>query len=564
MQDMWNEVTKEHRHLHPECDGDLYWPEDLEERRGFVWAEHAKCNVCTYTSKKYKLYEEVERTGPGRRAASVNVAVAAALTTTRAGPDDMRRIMLASNTPVPCTSTMQEHTEHLAEPVIEAAEQDMSEKRDIVKTVMIKRGQGTTEGQFEIAGEGDGVFNNRQGARDTPGQSGTQVSYINVENVTQNKFAIAHTHKNQLCHIGSRDNLDCPNHPGCTANLSREHTIGDEESWAKECLEDLLKDNIAITHMTTDGDSGAHRAANKLHEKGEYKSKPSAYLDTRHLASTHRTKIRNAKFSKDFFPGRLKADKDYAQKHFSNDLAKRCEIEYSLCFHKHSGNMRLIKSDLSHTKYAILKCYQGDHSDCKLHSMACKGRRNANWIKTSAYIDADFRLNVGDLQVNATDHDSTLLMQLIDFRISGKMLDKQALKSNTQAVEAYNHTQRSCNPQGKTFSRHSHLRSKVAIIKANNGAPATIHKLCKQLGSPIVPGSSVAKSLLSMEKYEKRQKDYKKTGKAKASRIRAIARAYRVHARVKQSKVAKSTLYKKGLLLPKIKCLTDHTYFKCM
>lgn len=96
-QKMWNEVMREHRASHPGCEGDLYWPDDLEEQRGLCWAVQAKCSNCSYLSAKYKLYNEVSRPGPGRKQAGPNVALAAALTQTSAGPSSIRKVLLAKN-----------------------------------------------------------------------------------------------------------------------------------------------------------------------------------------------------------------------------------------------------------------------------------------------------------------------------------------------------------------------------------------------------------------------------------------------------------------------------------
>ena len=126
---MWNEVTKEHIKGHPGCDGDLYWPDECEEQRGHCWIERAKCTKCSYLSKKFKLYTEVARDGPGRRAAAPNVGLAACLTQTSIGPDTARKLALSMNTPAPSYRTLHDTTCRIAETIIDACESDMEDKR---------------------------------------------------------------------------------------------------------------------------------------------------------------------------------------------------------------------------------------------------------------------------------------------------------------------------------------------------------------------------------------------------------------------------------------------------
>lgn len=64
-----------------------------------------------------------------------------------------------------------------------------------------------------------------------------------------------------------------------------QHTIGDEFTWAREGMAELLcEDGIEVKGVTTDPDSSAGRAADSLFKDGLYKVKPVHYLDTRHLS----------------------------------------------------------------------------------------------------------------------------------------------------------------------------------------------------------------------------------------------------------------------------------------
>lgn len=72
-------------------------------------------------------------------------------------------------------------------------------------------------------------------------------------------------------------------------------SIGDEYAWARECLEDLLKDNIEIDNLVTDPDSAAYKAAVDLYEEGKSNTEPKHFIDTRHLSENMRKNVKKDK-----------------------------------------------------------------------------------------------------------------------------------------------------------------------------------------------------------------------------------------------------------------------------
>lgn len=77
----------------------------------------------------------------------------------------------------------------------------------------------------------------------------------------------------------------------CSANIQQHHSIGDEFSWAKQCMEDLHENRIQVKHVTTDCDSRAAQSAQYMYE-GKFIQNPVHMKDTRHLggaqASPHK------------------------------------------------------------------------------------------------------------------------------------------------------------------------------------------------------------------------------------------------------------------------------------
>ena len=56
----------------------------------------------------------------------------------------------------------------------------------------------------------------------------------------------------------------------------------------------------------------------------------------------------------------------------------------------YAGDADKLKNKLPYAKHTIVKCYMGDHAQCRTHSLACKGRINNNWVSKSSYLGQNF------------------------------------------------------------------------------------------------------------------------------------------------------------------------------
>ncbi len=103
--EMWNTTFHEHASQTPGCEGFLSWDSLGEEQRGIVWQERARCDKCTYVSRKFKLYEEVETdtTCRGRKTAKANRGLQIGLMQTPIGSCTLRKILLSTNIKPPST-----------------------------------------------------------------------------------------------------------------------------------------------------------------------------------------------------------------------------------------------------------------------------------------------------------------------------------------------------------------------------------------------------------------------------------------------------------------------------
>jgi hypothetical protein len=107
---MWNEAFQEHREKFTVCQGFLSWDTTTEVRRGLVTRLRLFCDTCTYKSKKYSLYREINNNGKGRKPAKVNYGLQAGLSQTPIGNVSFRKIILCTNTPAPAYRSLQNNS----------------------------------------------------------------------------------------------------------------------------------------------------------------------------------------------------------------------------------------------------------------------------------------------------------------------------------------------------------------------------------------------------------------------------------------------------------------------
>lgn len=555
---MWNKVFREHTTVNPSCPGNLQWDEKAERQQGLCWIESAYCTECSYKSGSFKLFDEINDGKPGIKAAKPNMGIHAALSQTPVGYDSLRKVLLAANSPAPSSTGLFKSASKANKSFVDENKQDMQCRRLQLKEINQIRGRDPAS----ISVEGDGAYNNPvySGIGKTPFQAATQATYIMAEAETTKRQIVAITTSNKLCRKAGPLEI-CPSTPhDCTANIAQNVSIGNEQKMATGCLEEIASDGFHITSLTTDPDSGACKAAEELHHKNILKFKPEHYLDTRHLSENQRKTVNKINFSKNMLPGKTQDIKNKLKKRFAHDLVKRCEAEFKAAQSMHAGNLRLLKKSLSYAKYAVVKCYQNDHSECKRHSFACNGGKIKNWLNSSHFnLSKNFKLN-------CTEDDEYKLHQCVEYRLGPKTIEKTRLGMNTQKVEAVNRTIRRSLPKNVTYTRNFEGRAHVAIHSNNNGPGLSVYKLCKKVGAPVSDGTRVTRSLLALQKSREQQLKYHRSDTAKTKRSKKTHALYKMY---DEAQFAKQQDYKKAGLCPKVKLSprkcrskTDHNYSK--
>lgn len=551
---MWNEVFREHQNLSPHCKGNLEWDLSKEKKWGSAWRECAKCTQCAYKSKMFNLYEEVASVKRGRRAAKINLGLQVGLHHTPISTASYRKICMASNIPPPSVSGMQHTANAISEKIEEENMRDLQRQREKIKRIKKIRGENSDVVNIQS----DCVYNNAiySGIGKTPFQPATQCVYTVAENETYKHSIINTLPKSKLCSKRKHTvSTNVGEHAGpCTANINMQDSIGNEERWARECFEELKEDGLEINEVTTDPDSSAYRAAECLYQEGLTSTTPIHFLDTRHVASNHRKFVNNLSTVCDIMPARLKVQRTRLQSLFASDMAARCQAEFVQANIRYHKSPDVMKSKLSYVSDAIVGCYCGDHTDCSLYSFVCsKSRKSQSWIDKSAYLKRH------NFEIELNENSENILRQCVNYRLGPGMLAKTAKSANTQKVEALNRSIRSTVPVNVTYARNFTGRVHTACHKVNHGTGNSIVILCEAAGSPIQPGTKVAKSLKKLEDHSDQMRNCKYSENSINHRNARKHALYDIHARHQEEKD-----YTKNKLLPVTKNSPmypkDHSY----
>ncbi|KAK3106993.1 hypothetical protein FSP39_004584 [Pinctada imbricata] len=523
---MYNECIDEHAEQFPHCKGKstLYWDLSKEQQWGLCWIEQMFCAKCSYKSKPYPLYKEVDgESTKGRKAANINRGIHVGLSQTPIGPTSLRRVLMSVHVPPPSKAELQKSANKVCSNICEVNKLDMQRRREDLKKINKLR----NEPEHVINIECDGAYNNKlySGVGRTLMQPATQCNYVVAENVTGKRQIIAMTNVNKLCSKhGFHSEIDSTcdiKKTKCSTTDPMESSIGNEGEWASRSLGDLKESGLEVKYMTTDPDTKAFLAAQDLFDGGVTSTEPKHLLDSRHLTENHRKFIKKNTVLLNNMPATTKSDKESLLSLFAMDLSKRCQAECEAL----PKTSTKIFSQLPILIETIINCYCGDHGLCVLHSKVCDSLNSKNWITKSVYLLADFCIKRNDATYKA-------LSECIKYRICESRIEKTVLNSNSQKVEATNRVIRRSVPTNVTYPRNFDGRSQSAVHNLNCGPGESMTKLLSAEGCPVPSGSKVAKSLKKEQELNVYHKKYNQNPASKLKRCirrRKLFDMYREH-----------------------------------
>ena len=435
---------------------------EKEKRFGVVIKVSLFCRNCEFRSHFFKLYEEVERPGKrGTKPAVANVALVAALMYTAIGLQKARTILNAIDLPVPSETGMQKLANYVSDTCSKVAKRGMRDKA----LAIAKKNNNELKGFGDTRHNTATISSSRRTGLHNTSQAITIVMAEEEEKdetgeLRKRTVVVAEHTQNKVCPTGTKlrmkgDNVECPGHPGCTANLNRFETMT-ERAGGEAIGEELVNMGITVTHLTTDGDGKMYAG---LQDKT-----PTAVERLKDPIHLSRTQVNNGQkkdWSLNFFPGvRLRKEKTVRTRALAADMKNRSYGILHQLHAKHQGNVVAIKAEAEKVIPAIICCYAGDCNHCgKEYTTLCKGGdSDDNWLVKSSILQENHLS--GGLQMTQDDVDK--MTETLSMMLGEDAIEKTKFLSNTQQCESFNRTISVSLPKNTKFSRN--LRGRLGTV----------------------------------------------------------------------------------------------------
>lgn len=505
---LWNEAFLNHKELSPTCKGVLDWDDRNSEKRGICWSIGLKCTLCSFTTCKHKLYEEVDSGKRGRRYAAPNLGLQVGIQRHGIGPSGITDIISAMNIDPPSVRGLHHSAMDVSNTIVKTNKEDMDNIIDGLKKSNVMRG---LPAENPINVEADATYNNRLGSRagHSLSQGGTQAVYAVCENVTKKKSIINIRTYSKLCRC-KKTHTD-----SCTRNLPEESAIGNEGQYLKDSINELNKKGITVKHLTLDGDSNSNFVAEGI-QQGDTGVNISVQRCTRHLTRSTERKLKAAKFSDEMFPGRTKEERQKAQARFSLDVGDRCQAECNFAHKMYGPDLETKRKALSYIPDVIMSCYKGNCSLCNKYSFVCTGMAKTMWKRP--YLNTHYEYRNMNSFISPNENDVRTLRECIQHRLSMSAIMKTHLNVSQNKTEAVNRGLSKCCPKHLTFTRTHSSRVNASTHQQNNPPGESLVKMCSAVGAPIARGSNVVKTLATKDKKHKADQIRKASPKYKSQR----------------------------------------------
>jgi hypothetical protein len=455
----------EHSQTSPRCQGRLVTASNLVIKWGLSAIMQLKCNTCVFVSAKHKLFREVTCTGPGRKCAEPNRALAVGLFSSSIGVAGSQRIFASIGKTLPAPSSMQKQLNVVGDKIRTLNETDMALQRAKVKDVL-EYGGYTRE--TPIPAESDRQYNNslRCGRRHTPFAPATQSRDVLVENITPAKKIIGFNHENKLCKVGElarckgRD-VECPDHNGCTATIKACDNAGDEKRGGRKLAISITNgaEPLNVGVLTTDADG---RMAEGFSSEMERRNIITEHqLDTIHLNRSVSRAISRAPITPKLatsVPCKYQ-QRQQAKQRLADSIASRSEQEVRAAHAKYNKDEVGMQAAVCRAIPAVISCFQGNHSLCKQRSLVCNGV-HVKYEYLPEFACGAFRFSNEDVK---------LLTTILSKRMGKEALQKTRFGLTTQKAESMNHAFCTTNPKNSmTCYRNGANRDHSAIHMVNN------------------------------------------------------------------------------------------------
>jgi hypothetical protein len=539
---MMNSVYQAHENQPAQCKR-LQLELKNEHKMGLGSKLQFACKLCNHESSFYDTFQPA-KSGKG---AAINMMLACGLMDMPIGIEKANLLLTAMDIPPPARSHMQKLVNRASETTRKLNEEDMAEKRRLVRQHNIDHGAVIPQA-MDLSF--DGRYNaTRMVSSYKPGQASSQAYGIAIENHTSYKYIVALAVENKLCWTGAylkNRNFDikCPGgHAGCTATKEylKPHS---ERSMAYDIAKQLHTDDIMVRTLTTDGDTKAHLGMADFYDELGNAWKVSRQADPYHLSNRQFHKARTSQFSEGMFPGLTTREaKRKATIVLAKDIKARSSSIIDTLRTLNQGDVTKDLKRLPEICAATILCYGGNCSRCPHDSLVCSGvGGEGDWWYKSAFLPTN---NIHCLKL--TENDQFIMATILELRLSESAVSSVKNNTSTQKCEAFNRAALSTMPKDINRSRNfaGVLASKT--LQINNSLQFSVKKKVESLtGLALSP--KACRYLHATSKRSTQHRTYQRTHAFKIRRHRARARLENQYHRSRNPELIEIDEYRKGQL----------------
>ena len=463
-----------------------------------------KCKNCTFLTPRYRLYDTVESSSKGAKAAISNVALGFGLQDTPIGNERARCVIGSTGVRPGSRRGMQKISDKVAAVTVQLQNEDEANQIEQLKDILEARGLGR---DAPIAAEFDVRYD---GASHTtsyhPGSGASCGLGIVHENMTDQKRIIGSHIETKLCYIGARmrnagKNVQCPGHAGCSATIKYSDVIS-EGRIAKKIGKDLVDKGMMVSHFTSDSDGRGPIGMQEAMADADPTFHVIRMKDTVHLGKNQKSRIMRAKLSTTIFgPDKNAEFRKKGQTALSFDIPTRCAIIHQKMFTHQAGDIERVIKYMPRAVDSMINCYRGDHTKCRYNTFAqftCRGY-SKTWFQTSHHLSGQ-----GITHLDMSEDDEVCLRNIINLKLGEDGLRSMKQMFSTQKSEGAWAGISTSLPKNRRFSKSVHGRFASAKHRLNNGPMKSMNAKLKAGKCSFAADSPAMKVFEVMQ----RRKDY--------------------------------------------------------
>jgi hypothetical protein len=495
------------------------------------------CTQCDFISSTYQLYDEVDKSSQGAKAARVNIGMQVGLQETSTGNTKLRVMLSAANMTPGAKSGLARTANKIGDKTVELNKKDMAARRTELKDILKYRSVSNPK---SINVQTDGWYASRSfGSRRKLGQAATLAIAAIREDITDQHQIIELCVHNKLCWRGAwlRNNgleAECPNHDGeCTATYDENKPFSEYEMAYQSGTELALSDLI-VRHITTDGDAKASSGMEQaMKDIVDPMLTVERLADRVHVGQAQIRAGVKAQFSRGMFAGDSTTKREDLQNIFAHDIKNRCSIIMSELFKKHNANSRVIGQKLAKIVDCVVNCYNGDCTACRYNTSACDGGLRNSWWNRSTYCQS-VHWQAGSLEMDVQD--KLFVRSLLEMKLSVSAFHEMRMNTTSNQCESFHSSLSASVAKSTTYFRNARGRSHAVVHRVNNKSGESILAKLEYVGAPVTRGSRAAKTLKQVQDATDYSIEHRKKKRVIARKHCAVTRQMRNYLSAKQQR----------------------------